>query len=119
MDYLPRILFLSATFFLKYLLHQRGHVYPIQMPVYQKLFDMDGVKLTFTEGAMEAVAELALARNTGARGLRAIMENLMLSTMYEIPARKDVCEVQITPASVRGEEKPRYVLLRDTVDTEE
>ena len=85
---------------------------------YQKLFDMDGVKLTFAEGAMEAVAELALARNTGARGMRAIMENLMLSTMYEIPARKDVCEVQITPASVRGEEKPRYVLLRDTAALE-
>ena len=80
---------------------------------YTKLFEMDGVKLTFAEGAMETIAKLALERNTGARGLRAIMENLMLSTMYEIPARKDVAEVQITPESVRGLEKPRYILLRD------
>lgn len=80
---------------------------------YQKLFDMDGVKLTFAEGAMEEIAMMALERNTGARGLRAIMENLMLSSMYEVPARADVAEVRITPKSVRGEEKPKYVLLRE------
>ncbi len=80
---------------------------------YTKLFEMDGVKLTFAPGAMKEIAKLALERNTGARGLRAIMENLMLSTMYEIPARKDVAEVRITAKSVRGEEKPRYILLRD------
>ena len=77
------------------------------------LFDMDGVKLTFAEGAMEEIAMMALERNTGARGLRAIMENLMLSSMYEVPARADVAEVRITPKSVRGEEKPKYVLLRE------
>ena len=80
---------------------------------YQKLFEMDGVKLTFAKGSMEAIAEMALERNTGARGLRAIMENLMQETMYEIPARKDVAEVVITPASVKGKKKPEYVLLRD------
>ncbi len=82
---------------------------------YEKLFEMDGVKLTFAKGALEAIAEMALERNTGARGLRAIMEGLMLDTMYEIPARKDVAEVQITPKSVKGQEKPQYVLLRDTL----
>ena len=76
---------------------------------------MDGVKLTFAEGAMEAIAELALERSTGARGLRAIMENLMQATMYEIPARKDVAEVVITPEQVRGAGEPRYILLRDTL----
>ena len=81
---------------------------------YRKLLEMDGVRLTFAEGAMEAIAELALERSTGARGLRAIMEKLMQDTMYEIPARKDVAEVVITAASVRGEEAPQYVLLRDT-----
>ena len=80
---------------------------------YTKLFEMDGVKLTFTEGAMEAIAKLALERSTGARGLRAIMEKMMLDTMYEIPARKDVAEVQITPEAVLGLEKPKYVLLRE------
>ena len=82
---------------------------------YQKLFEMDGVQLTFAKGSMEAIAELALERSTGARGLRAIMENLMQETMYEIPARKDIAEVVITPDSVRGKKKPKYVLLRDTV----
>ena len=82
---------------------------------YEKLFEMDGVKLTFAKGALEAIAELALERNTGARGLRAIMESLMLDTMYEIPARKDVSEVRITPKSVKGKEKPQYVLLRDAL----
>ena len=80
---------------------------------YTKLFEMDGVKLSFAEGAMEAIAKLALERNTGARGLRAIMESLMLTTMYEVPARKDVAEVQITPEAVNGTEKPRYILLRE------
>ena len=86
---------------------------------YQKLFEMDGVRLTFAKGSMEAIAELALERSTGARGLRAIMENLMQETMYEIPARKDIAEVVITPDSVRGKKKPTYVLLRDTTASKE
>lgn len=81
---------------------------------YQKLFEMDGVQLSFADGAMDAVAEEALKRGTGARGLRAIMENLMLGTMYEIPGRKDVGEVVITAEAARGEKKPEYMLLRDT-----
>ncbi len=80
---------------------------------YQKLMRLDGVELTFAEGAMAEIAKLAIERGTGARGLRAIMESLMLETMYEIPARKDVARIVITPASVRGTEKPTYVLLRE------
>ena len=80
---------------------------------YTKLFEMDGVKLTFTEDAMKAIAKLAVERKTGARGLRAIMENMMLSTMYEVPARKDIAEVQITAEAVNGIEKPKYILLRE------
>ena len=80
---------------------------------YTKLFEMDGVKLSFTNEAMSAIAKLAVERKTGARGLRAIMENLMLSTMYEVPARKDIAEVQITAEAVNGLEKPKYILLRD------
>ena len=83
---------------------------------YQKLMRLDGVELTFGEGAMAEIAKLAIERGTGARGLRAIMENLMLETMYEIPARKDVAKIVITPASVRGLEKPTYVLLRDLAE---
>ncbi len=80
---------------------------------YQKLFEMDGVRLRFTEDAMRAIAELAIERKTGARGLRAIMESIMQPTMYEIPSRKDVAEVLITADTVRGKEKPTYILLRD------
>jgi ATP-dependent Clp protease ATP-binding subunit ClpX len=80
---------------------------------YTKLFEMDGVKLTFTEEAMRAIAKLAVERKTGARGLRAIMESLMLTTMYEVPARKDIAEVQITAEAVSGTQKPKYILLRE------
>ncbi len=80
---------------------------------YTKLFEMDGVKLSFTEDAMRAIAKLAVERKTGARGLRAIMESLMLTTMYEVPARKDIAEVQITAEAVNGTQKPKYILLRD------
>ena len=64
------------------------------------------MRLTFTEEAMRAIAKLAVERKTGARGLRAIMESLMLTTMYEVPARKDIAEVQITAEAVNGTQKP-------------
>lgn len=80
---------------------------------YEKLFEMDGVKLSFEEKALEAVAELALERNTGARGLRSIMENAMTEIMYEIPSRHDVAEVIMTSDCIKGEGKSRYVLLRE------
>ncbi|MBR7181555.1 MAG: ATP-dependent Clp protease ATP-binding subunit ClpX [Clostridia bacterium] len=86
---------------------------------YQKLMEMDGVRLSFAEGAMAEIAKLAIERGTGARGLRAIMESLMLETMYEIPARKDVAEIVITPAAVRGTEKPIYRLLRELPEVQE
>ncbi len=80
---------------------------------YQKLFSMDGVKLNFEDEALDAVAELALERNTGARGLRSIMESAMTDIMYEIPSRSDVGEVVITPECIKKEGKSRYLLLRD------
>ena len=60
---------------------------------YQKLFEMENVALKFTDGAVVAIAREALKRNTGARGLRAIMENAMLDVMYDIPSQKRVKEV--------------------------
>ena len=82
---------------------------------YEKLFRMDGVSLEFGEGALEAVAHLAIERNTGARGLRAIMENLMTSIMYEIPSRPDIDKVVITADTVNCKAPATYVLKRDTV----
>ena len=80
---------------------------------YEKLFSMDGVKLTFSEDALDAVATLALERNTGARGLRSILESAMTEIMYEIPSRHDVAEVEINAACIKGTGKSLYRLLRD------
>ena len=76
---------------------------------YQKLFEMDGVQLTFDNEALEAIASLAIERNTGARGLRSIMENLMMPIMYEIPSATNVAEVVITADVVNGISAPRYI----------
>jgi len=73
---------------------------------YQKLFEMDGVKLQFTEGALRAVAKEAIKRGTGARGLRAIMEEIMLDIMYEIPSKGNVKECIITEETITKKEKP-------------
>ena len=83
---------------------------------YVKLFSMDGVKLEFADGALEQIAKLALERNTGARGLRAITENLMTDIMYEIPSRADIDTVVITADTVNGG-KPEYILKRDISET--
>jgi ATP-dependent Clp protease ATP-binding subunit ClpX len=76
---------------------------------YQKLFELDEVELEFSNEALEVVADLAIKRGTGARGLRAIMEETLLAVMYEVPSRKDIEKVVITPAVVRKEEAPTYI----------
>lgn len=76
---------------------------------YQKLFDLDEVELEFSTEALEVVADLAIKRGTGARGLRAIMEETLLGVMYEVPSQKEIGKVIITPAVVRKEEAPTYV----------
>lgn len=74
---------------------------------YQRLFEMDGVALEFDDDALEIIADLAIERGTGARGLRAIMEELLVPVMYDIPDLEDVGVVTVTAASVRGEEPPQ------------
>jgi ATP-dependent Clp protease ATP-binding subunit ClpX len=73
---------------------------------YSKLFAMDGVRLKLTPDAVRAIARKAIELKTGARALRAIMENLMLEVMYELPQREDVAEVVIDAAVVAGRRKP-------------
>jgi ATP-dependent Clp protease ATP-binding subunit ClpX len=73
---------------------------------YQKLFEMEGVKLKFTEGACRAIAKLSVERKSGARGLRAILENTMLDIMYELPSINDVKECVISEEVVMNKEKP-------------
>ena len=77
---------------------------------YQKLFEMDGVKLTFEEDALVAIADNAIARNTGARGLRSIMEKLMMTSMFDIPSRDDVAQVIVTEDCVKNGAYPKLVL---------
>ena len=73
---------------------------------YQTLFDMENVKLTFTPQALRAIAEKAVERKTGARGLRAIIERLLLDTMFELPSMEDVAEIAVDEKVVAGETKP-------------
>jgi ATP-dependent Clp protease ATP-binding subunit ClpX len=67
---------------------------------YQRLFDLEDVKITFEESALRAVAQKALRRGTGARGLRAILEETLLETMFDLPGRDDIVEVKVTEAAV-------------------
>ncbi len=76
---------------------------------YQALFEMEDVKLTFTQEALEEIAQKALSRKTGARGLRAIMESVLLDTMYELPNAENVSEVIVDAAVVRGEAEPQWI----------
>ena len=77
---------------------------------YMRLFEMDGVKLEIEREALLEVAKISIARNTGARGLRAILEDVMLPVMYELPSRNDVEKVIITREAIRKESEPKYVL---------
>ncbi|HET9256272.1 MAG TPA: ATP-dependent Clp protease ATP-binding subunit ClpX [Pseudonocardiaceae bacterium] len=81
---------------------------------YCKLFEMDGVELEFTSTALDAIADQAILRGTGARGLRAIMEEVLLPVMYDIPSRSDVAKVVITEQTVRENVNPTIVTRQPT-----
>jgi len=83
---------------------------------YQKLFEMDGVKLKFAQGALHAVAREALKRNAGARGLRAIMEKSMLDIMYEVPSQADIREVAVSEEVIVSGEKPLIVYEKEEAE---
>ncbi|MDU6114241.1 MAG: ATP-dependent Clp protease ATP-binding subunit ClpX [Paeniclostridium sordellii] len=77
---------------------------------FQKLFELDGVELEFEDAALRAIAKKAIERNTGARGLRSIVENIMMDIMYEIPSRDDIKKIILTEACVKEEAEPVVVL---------
>src|SRR6476660_7701974 len=83
---------------------------------YQKLFEMEGVHLRFTDGALAAIAREALKRKSGARGLRAIMENIMLDVMYDIPSQPNSKEVLISEEVVTNREQP-IILFQKAAET--
>jgi ATP-dependent Clp protease ATP-binding subunit ClpX len=86
---------------------------------YKKLLEMEDVELVFAPDALEAIAELAIARKTGARGLRSILENIMRDTMFEIPSQEDVRQVIITKETVLEKAEPEVVLGDPPVDIKE
>ena len=77
---------------------------------YKRLLEMDGVELEFEDEALKLISEEALNRKTGARGLRAILENLMLDVMYDIPSREDIEKCIITESTVKNNEEPKLVI---------
>src|SRR6516225_3555927 len=80
---------------------------------YQKLFEMDGVKLKFTKGALHSVARAALKHKSGARGLRAILENAMLEIMYELPSAPNVKEVIINEEVIDAQQQPLLMYQKE------
>lgn len=82
---------------------------------YAALFEMEGVELDIRRDALDAIAEKALARKTGARGLRSILESVLLDIMYEIPSRTNVAKVVIDSAVIRGESEPLVVYERNEI----
>jgi ATP-dependent Clp protease ATP-binding subunit ClpX len=76
---------------------------------YQRMFELDGVELVFDDEAVVAVAEQALERGTGARGLRAILEEVLQDTMFEVPGRDDVARVVVTRDTVLSRVTPAFI----------
>ncbi|HEY6963262.1 MAG TPA: AAA family ATPase, partial [Gaiellaceae bacterium] len=88
---------------------------------YQRFFNYDGIDLVFTEDALWSIADKALERETGARGLRSIIENALLDVMFELPSRKDVSKCVITKETIEKGLKPTLVTSAgaDLIDPEE
>ena len=84
---------------------------------YTKLFELDGVKLTFEKEALKAIAHLAIERNTGARGLRSIIEEHMTQIMFDIPSRDDIAEVRITKRCIEKGAAPTLKLKEKAKDS--
>jgi ATP-dependent Clp protease ATP-binding subunit ClpX len=81
---------------------------------YKKAFELEDVKLKFTDGALRAISKLSIDRKSGARGLRAILENIMLDIMYDIPSRNDVKECVINEDAVMKKELPILLFEKKT-----
>ena len=86
---------------------------------YEKLFALENVRLRFPRETLEAIAEHALSKETGARGLRAILENVMLDVMFDVPSRQDVHECVITPGVIFDKEEPLLVFEHEVIPKSE
>ncbi len=80
---------------------------------YQELFKLDGAKLTFKENALKEIAQKAIKKKTGARGLRSILENILLKTMYDLPSQENIEEVIVDAGAAKGQSQPILVHAKD------
>jgi ATP-dependent Clp protease ATP-binding subunit ClpX len=83
---------------------------------YAKLFDLEDVELTFTDEALEAIAQRAIERKTGARGLRSIVESILLDTMFDLPTENNIAEVVVDKDVVDGRKEPVRVHKGDKAE---
>ena len=83
---------------------------------YTKFFEMENVKLTFSEDSLAAIAKEALRKGTGARGLRSILEEIMFEVMYELPSQSEIAECIITPESITRKSKPILIARGEEKD---
>lgn len=86
---------------------------------YQKLLELDNVELEFEKKALEQIAKKAIERKTGARGLRSIIEGIMLDVMFELPSREDIAKCTITEETITKNKRPQLLLKDGTVIEEE
>ena len=86
---------------------------------YQELFKLDGAKLTFKDGALKEIAQKAISKKTGARGLRSILENILLKTMYDLPSQDNIGEVIIDASVVKGQTQPILVHSKNEVKSKD
>ncbi|MDV7338815.1 ATP-dependent Clp protease ATP-binding subunit ClpX [Terasakiella sp. A23] len=86
---------------------------------YQRLFEMEDADLTFTEGALESIADKAIERKTGARGLRSIMEGILLDTMFDLPSQDNVEEVVVNTEAVNADAKPLLIYADKAEEADE
>ena len=81
---------------------------------YQELFKLDGAKLVFKENALKEIAQKAITKKTGARGLRSILENILLKTMYDLPSQDNIEEVIVDASAVKGQTQPILVHSKES-----
>ena len=86
---------------------------------YQELFKLEGVKLTFKENAVKEIAQKAITKKTGARGLRSILENILLKTMFELPGQENIDEVVIDLGAAKGQNDPLIIHSKDAKNKSE
>ena len=83
---------------------------------YSKLFEYDDVKIEFDEGALRSIAQKAIERNTGARGLRSIVEHSLMETMFEVPSIDNIEKVIVTKGSIENEDEKPLIIYKDVRD---